>query len=87
VLSSLTVPYLRVPLLLHFLAADRLHALKQSSVQDLLWSAMMEPATWVNDQEPPPVEQAPERDSKLGASYGLLYNEASGSNMFKLGWP
>eukprot|EP00913_Durusdinium_trenchii_P011100 g10422.t1 len=30
VLSSLTMPYLRIPLLLHFLAADRLHALKQT---------------------------------------------------------
>ena len=30
VLSALTTPYLRIPLLLHFLAADRLHALKQT---------------------------------------------------------
>ncbi|CAE7458866.1 unnamed protein product, partial [Symbiodinium microadriaticum] len=60
VLSSLTVPYLRVPLLLHFLAADRLHALKQTSVQRLLWAAMLEPATWVDDRNPPEVEQAPD---------------------------
>ncbi len=33
VLSALTMPYLRIPLLLHFLAADRLHALKQMSLR------------------------------------------------------
>ena len=32
VLSALTTPYLRIPLLLHFLAADRLHALKQTQL-------------------------------------------------------
>lgn len=40
VLSALTMPYLRIPLLLHFLAADRLHALKQTwlcSTDSLFW--------------------------------------------------
>ncbi|CAK8997192.1 unnamed protein product, partial [Durusdinium trenchii] len=75
VLSSLTMPYLRIPLLLHFLAADRLHALKQTSMQDMLWAALMEPANWADDEHPKPVEQAPENKSKLGTSFGLLHNE------------
>ena len=64
VLSSLTTAYVRIPLLLHFLAADRLHALKQTSMQDMLWAALMEPAIWAEDygkdDVPKPVEQAPD---------------------------
>eukprot|EP00435_Cladocopium_sp_Y103_P040164 s652_g10.t2 len=75
VLSALTTPYLRIPLLLHFLAADRLHALKQTSMQEMLWAALMEPAIWADDEKPKPVQHAPEQRAKLGTSFGLLHNE------------
>ncbi|CAJ1330595.1 unnamed protein product [Effrenium voratum] len=58
VVSALTAPYLRIPLLLHFFAADRLHALKQRSLQQLLWAALMEPATWADESHPPDIENA-----------------------------
>ena len=77
-LSYLTVPYLRVPLVVSFFAADdRIHSLQAPKLQELLDACLFEPghhlpravASEVPTEVPTP---QPER---LGTTSGLLINE------------
>ena len=76
-MSYLTVPYMRVPLVISFFATeDRIHALRSSQLRGLLDSVMFEPGAYLPmamNQEP---RFVPTRDERLLATpYGLLINE------------
>ena len=79
-LTYLTAPYLRIPLLLQFFAdQQRLGALSSPRIQDVLEAALFEPSTWQEDlHRPVPIEIPPiasERASVLATPLGLLFNE------------
>ena len=80
-LSYLTVPYLRIPLLLQFFAdQQRLNALGSTRMQEVLESSIFEPGAW---QETPqrkvptevPARSPEERAQVLATPLGLLLNE------------
>jgi len=79
-LSYLTAPYLRIPLLLTFFAdPQRIGALAHPKIQALLEAALFEPGAW----QPAAVRPLPthipprptERAAVLGTPLGLLFNE------------
>ena len=77
-LSYLTVPYLRIPLLLTmFSTQDRIHSLRSKSLRDVLDSALFEPGRYLPlsmDGKVP--EMVPSENPRLLATpYGLLVNE------------
>ncbi|KAL1523488.1 hypothetical protein AB1Y20_018426 [Prymnesium parvum] len=80
-LSYLTVPYLRIPLLLHFFAdQQRMNALGSKRMQEVLESALFEPGAWqaTEDRAVPaevPVRSAEHRAQLLSTPLGLLMNE------------
>lgn len=80
-LSYLSVPYLRIPLLLNFFAdQQRLDALGSTRMQEVLESAIFEPGAWQGtcDRRVPtevPVLKAEERTVLLATPLGLLMNE------------
>lgn len=80
-LSSLTVPYLRIPFVVSFFATeDRVHALKNPTLQMLLDSVVFEPSRYLPKSCSSPPEFVPAKDeTKLNTPYGLLLNELSRS--------
>ena len=79
-LSYLTVPYIRIPLVLNFFATDdRVHALRVGSLQEILDSVLFEPAKFVPtllDLDARMPQEVPTTNPVLlGTSYGLLLNE------------
>lgn len=76
-LSYLTAPYLRVPLVLTFFATeDRVHSLRSKDLQDLLDAVLFEPGAYLaSDQFEVPEEVPTPRPELLSTAYGLLHNE------------
>lgn len=55
-ISYLTAPYLRIPLVLNFFAtSEHIHALSQTKLQEVLDAIMFEPGAW----HPPKEKKAP----------------------------
>lgn len=81
-ISILTTPYLRIPLLLQFFSTQsRMHALGCESLRRILQAAVLEPwrsiPTHLRQSSPASVP-APDAEAHLiGTSYGLLLNEAA----------
>lgn len=76
-LSYLTVPYLRVPLVLSLFATeDRIHSLRSEELQEVLDAVLFEPSTYLPPhlQAVPTEVPCPNR-SLLATSFGLLLNE------------
>ena len=81
-LSYLTVPYLRIPLIVSFFASDdRIHALQSLKLQSVLDAAIFEPGAHLplasTDIEP--VDVPTSRPDLLGTPHHLLLNELSRS--------
>eukprot|EP01012_Entosiphon_sulcatum_P009332 TRINITY_DN1521_c0_g2_i1.p1 TRINITY_DN1521_c0_g2~~TRINITY_DN1521_c0_g2_i1.p1 ORF type:complete len:4962 (-),score=1074.52 TRINITY_DN1521_c0_g2_i1:73-14958(-) len=76
-LSYLTAPYLRVPLVLGFFAsADRVHTLRSQQLQDVLDAVLFEPQRHLPlDCSRAPLMVPTEDRHLLGTPYGLLLNE------------
>ena len=78
-LSYLTVPYIRIPLVLTFFTTnDRIHKLALIKLRDILDSVMFEPGRFLSIECEGGVapKMVPTRHQKLLASpYGLLFNE------------
>ena len=76
-LQYLTVPYLRIPLVMEFFSKQfRLAALSNTSLQAVLDACLFEPGTWQSEYVKPVPEvcPAPDRDH-LTSPVGLLFNE------------
>jgi len=76
-LSYLTAPYIRLPLVLSFFSTkDRVAVLLNADVQNCVESVLFEPRTWVSEYETPAVQSIPAQSrTVLGAPRGLLLNE------------
>lgn len=76
-LSYLTVPYLRIPLVLSFFARpENVGALAGSGVQDVVDAVLFEPGAWQPDEAPVIPKEVPSKDrSYLATPLGLLFNE------------
>jgi len=75
--SFLTVPYIRIPLVINFFASpENINALSHPDMQRLLDSVMFEPGLWqpLGNIKIPEVIPAPDR-SHLATNCGLLFNE------------
>ncbi|KOO31915.1 hypothetical protein Ctob_015016, partial [Chrysochromulina tobinii] len=80
-LQYLTVPYLRVPLLLRFFSsASHVHALGNPKLQAALDAALFEPGLWQSEalKQPPQQIPAPTR-AHLATPAGILFNELTRS--------
>lgn len=80
-LQYLTVPYLRIPLLLRFFSQpSHVHALGSSKLQAALDAALFEPGLWQPDarKTPPAKIPAPTR-AHLATPSGVLFNELTRS--------
>ena len=80
-LQYLTVPYLRVPLLLRFFSTSaHVHALGSPKLQAALDAALFEPGLWQPEavKSPPQRIPAPTR-AHLATSAGILFNELTRS--------
>lgn len=76
-LSYLTAPYLRIPLLLRFFATpERISALGSRELQSVLHSSVFEPGARLPPGPRLPPVTAPDMDrARLATSCGLLFNE------------
>ena len=79
-LSYLTAPYLRIPLMLQFFAdQQRLNALAHPRMQEVLEAALFEPGAWQEEPRRRPPTHVPlaqsERATVLATPLGLLFNE------------
>jgi hypothetical protein len=81
-LSILTVPYLRCPLMLNFFAAEeRVHALQHDKLRNILESTIFEPGAWLGvdlAKEVPTTVPASNRDC-LGTPFSHLLAELCAS--------
>eukprot|EP00960_Hanusia_phi_P029240 747854-Hanusia_phi.AAC.2 len=76
-LSFLTVPYIRIPLVINFFASpENIRVLANAQMQEVLDSVMFEPSLWQprDVHVIPDVVPAPDR-SHLSTHCGLLFNE------------
>lgn len=80
-LSALTVPYLRIPIVVSFFATeDRIHALQSPVLQQLLDSVVFEPGRYLHKGKAKAPEFVPSKDETLlNTPYGLLINELARS--------
>ena len=80
-LSALTVPYLRIPIVVSFFATeDRIHALQSPVLQQLLDSVVFEPGRYLHKGKARAPEFVPSKDETLlNTPYGLLINELARS--------
>ncbi|KAJ1607845.1 putative EF hand domain-containing protein [Cryptosporidium canis] len=91
VFQYLTAPYLRIPLLLQFLADEnRINSLSSVPVQHIIWMSILEPWQWSSpsrqDPQDGPSLLVPVEDGKtISTPSGLLFNELlrSPSTLFK----
>lgn len=76
-LQYLTVPYLRIPLVLQFFARhEHVTALACNTLQEVLDSCLFEPGQWQADlSKAVPTQIPPPNRSHLATSCGLLFNE------------
>ncbi|CEL97859.1 unnamed protein product [Vitrella brassicaformis CCMP3155] len=80
-LSFLTVPYLRIPLVMTFLAdAGRVDALTDANLQGVVAAALFEPGGWCSSSNPSPPTQVPTLSAAhIATPLGLLLNELTHS--------
>ena len=80
-LSALTVPYVRIPIVVSFFATeDRVHALKSEVLRNLLDSVVFEPGRYLHKGSAEAPTEVPTKDEKLlNTPYGLLLNELARS--------
>lgn len=76
-ISYLTVPYIRLPLILSFFSTeDRIHALKSKQLRDVLDSVLFEPGRYLPASLKEEPKEVPTANPKLLATpYGMLINE------------
>ncbi|KAL1495919.1 hypothetical protein AB1Y20_014561 [Prymnesium parvum] len=77
-LQYLTVPYLRIPLILDFFSEDTIYALQSSKLQELIERVLFEPGPFgSNDELTEPLAEVPckNRERVTCTSFGLLFNE------------
>jgi hypothetical protein len=77
-LSFLTVPYIRMPLVLQFFASnDRIHKLCSHKLRGILDAVLFEPQTCLESHltDVEPVVVPTQHPSLLASAYGLLFNE------------
>lgn len=77
-LSYLTIPYLRIPLVLSFFASeDRIHSLRSKDLQAVVDSVVFEPGRYLRlaDGREIPQSVPTKRTELLATPYGLLLNE------------
>lgn len=77
-LSYLTAPYLRIPLVLQFFATeDRVSCLGNATIRNLLEATLFEPGRFLarNLQEKIPLQVPSEDSNLLSTPFGLLFNE------------
>jgi Ca2+-binding EF-hand superfamily protein len=76
-LSCLTVPYVRMPLVVAFFATkDRVSFLLNRDIQRIVEKVVFEPRTWVTMYENDPINRVPTPNPKhIGAPFGFLLNE------------
>jgi thiol-disulfide isomerase/thioredoxin len=81
ILSYLTVPYMRIPLVLSFFATeDRIHSLKSETLKHLLDSVVFEPARYLHKNSAGAPQFVPAKNERLlNTAYGLLINELARS--------
>jgi hypothetical protein len=76
--SYLTVPYMRIPLVLRFFSSeDRVSCLRSTKVQELLMAVLFEPAKFLpaSLSQTCPQEVPTENGELIATAYGLLLNE------------
>lgn len=83
-ISFLTVPYLRMPLVVQFFASkNRLHALASEDIQRILTGVLLEPArcepAQLRGKAPTHAPALAEEKAMLGTPYGALLNECARS--------
>eukprot|EP00729_Bicosta_minor_P009922 gene9922-5877_t len=80
-LSALTVPYLRIPIVVSFFATEnRVHALKSDTLRNLLDSVVFEPGRYLHKGSAEAPKEVPTKNEKLlNTPYGLLLNELARS--------
>jgi len=86
-ISYLTTPYLRIPLILQFFADEtRIHALDHPTLQDVVDACLFEPGLWQAEavKAMPKLIPPPNR-SHLATPVGLLFNELQISPLPVLG--
>lgn len=77
-LSYLTVPYLRIPLILEFFSdMSHIHALQDDGLRMLIERSLFEPGSFANDSfhAAPSHVPSPQPDAAAATRYGLLLNE------------
>ena len=81
-LSYLTVPYMRIPLVVGFLASgDRVTLLFQKYLQGVFSAVLFEQGPWIREEDEVDIQAIPAattpdpRNPVLGAEFGLLLNE------------
>lgn len=76
-MSYLTVPYLRVPLIAKFFASnDRIHSLKEQQLQYVLDDVLFQPDRFASDgTEVAPTYIPTRKRQELSTPYGMLINE------------
>jgi len=77
-LSFLTEPYLRIPLVMSFFATeDRIHSLKQPQLRNLLDAVLWEPGKFnsVEQSKEVPVEVPTSKPELLSTAHGLMLSE------------
>jgi len=76
-LSYLTVPYLRIPLIINFFASEeRIKSLASPALRAVLDGVLFEPSHWQNANRKPMPDMVPFTDrSHLSTPCGLLFNE------------
>jgi hypothetical protein len=75
-LSYMTVPYLRLPMIISFFATkDRVPLLLNRDIQGILEGVLFEPRRWITALTRPQMKVVPAEQIHLGASRGMLLNE------------
>ncbi|KAL1524752.1 hypothetical protein AB1Y20_019635 [Prymnesium parvum] len=81
-ISYLTVPYMRLPLLMQFFASqNRLHTLASPDIRRVLQGVLLEPSkcepAYLRGKSPQQVPAVDEEKDMLGTPYGCLLNECA----------
>ena len=75
-LQYLTVPYLRIPLVLDFFAEDTIYALQSEKLQELVERVLFEPGAFrLGAAEAPTEVPCAARETVTATAFGLLMNE------------
>lgn len=76
-MSYLTAPYLRLPLVLEFFSQDRVNTLLNARLREILHYCLFQPLAYANTHKLSRYVPAPrnQRNSYLGTQYGVLLHE------------